>query len=117
MRMLIAAASLILAGCLTALAEAPACGPAKEKALSQAREVAQEIKGEVITIDDAELAQRTADMMFDALGKPSLPVASMIVLKAPGGVALAALFGADGCFLVGIRLPSAVLIEMIGRSA
>lgn len=117
MRMMIAAAAMTLAGFLPAFADEPACGQAKDKALAQAREVAQEIKGEVVTIDDAVLAQRTADMMFDALGKPPQPVASMIVLKAPGGVALAALFGPDGCFVVGVRVPLAMLIEMIGRSA
>ncbi|WP_018184721.1 hypothetical protein [Kaistia granuli] len=117
MRMLIAATAMTLAGCLPALAEDMSCREAKGRALEQAHEVAQQIKGEVVSIEDAELAQRTADMMFDALGKPSQPVASMIVLKAPGGVALAALFGPGGCFVVGVRLPAAVLIEMIGRSA
>ncbi|MCX5581503.1 hypothetical protein [Kaistia terrae] len=117
MRMLIAAAAMTLAGFLPALADEPACGQAKETALSQAHEVAQQIKGEVVTIDDATTAQKTADMMFDALGKPSQPVASLIVLKAPGGVALVALFNPAGCFIVGIRVPLAMLIEMIGRSA
>lgn len=116
MRMLIAAA-MVVAGFLPALADEPACGVAKDTALSQARDVAQQIKGEVVTIDDAITAQKTADMMFDALGKPSQPVASLIVLKAPGGVALVALFNPAGCFIVGIRVPLAMLIEMIGRSA
>lgn len=117
MRMLIAAAAVIVAGCVPALAEDTTCGQGRADTLEEAHVVARSIKGEVIEIKDAVLAQKTADLMFDALGKPSQPVASMIVLKAPGGAAMVALFGPDDCFVVGVRIPLAVLIEMIGRSA
>lgn len=117
MRMLIAAAALIVAGGTSALAEEPACGQTKDAALEDARVVAQSVKGEVIEISDAGLAQRAADQIFDALNKPHQPVSSMIILKVPGGGSLAALYGPTGCFVVGVRIPTSLLIEMIGRSA
>lgn len=117
MRMLIAAAALIVAGGTAALAEEPACGQTKDAALVEARTVAQSVKGEVIEIADAALAQKAADQIFDALGKPHQPISAMIILKVPGGASLAALYGPTGCFVVGVRVPTSMLIEMIGRSA
>lgn len=117
MRMLIAAAAMIVAGGAPAFAEVPACGQTRDAALAEVRVVAESVKGEVITIDDAVTVQRAADMIFGALGKESQPVASMIILKVPGGPALAALYGPNGCFVVGVRIPLPMLIEMIGRSA
>lgn len=117
MRMLLAAAAMIVAGGIPAWAEEPACGQTKDAALVEARAVARSIKGEVIEIADAALAQKAADMIYDALGKDHVPIASMIILKVPGGASLAALYGPTGCFVVGVRVPTAMLIEMIGRSA
>lgn len=117
MRMLIAIAAVIVAGCVPALAEDTTCGQGRADTLEEAHVVARSIKGEVIEIRDAALAQKTADLMFDALGKPHELVASMIILKAPGGGSMVALFGPDDCFMVGVRIPTAALIELIGRSA
>ena len=88
MRMLIAAAALIVAGGTSALAEEPACGQTKDAALVEARAVAQSVKGEVIEIADAALAQKAADQIFDALNKPHQPISAMIILKVPGGASL-----------------------------
>jgi hypothetical protein len=116
MRKLIAAAAVTLSLCLPALAEETACNQSRAKSLEEARAVAADIKAEVIEINDAGLAQRVADTMFDALSKPRRPVASLIILKARGG-AMAALYGPDQCFVVGVRLPLQMLYEMVGRSA
>jgi hypothetical protein len=117
MRMLIAAAAIVVAGCVPALAEDTTCGQSRAASLDEARVVAKSIKGEVIEISDAESAQKTADLIFAAMGKETRPVASMIILKAPGGVAMAAMYGPDQCFVVGVRMPAQMLIEMVGRSA
>lgn len=117
MRMLIAAAAMIVAGCVPALAADTTCGQGRAASLEEAKVVAASIKGEVIEINDAVLAQKTADQIFAALGKESRPVASIIVLRAPGGVAMAGMFGPDDCFVVGVRMPVQMLIEMVGRSA
>jgi hypothetical protein len=117
MRMLIAAAAMMVAGCVPALAEDTTCGQGRAASLEEARVVAASINGEVIEINDAALAQKTADMIFAALGRGTRPVASVIILKAPSGIAMAAMFGPDGCPVVGVRMPAKMLIEMVGRSA
>lgn len=116
MRMLIAAAALILAGIVPALAEVEACGQSREAGLAEAKAVAPSVNGEVVEITDATEAQKTADMIFEAVGKPSQPIASMIILKVGAG-AMVALYDAKNCFVVGVRMPVAMLVEMIGRSA
>lgn len=117
MRMLIAAAALIVAFVTPALAEESACGQTKDASLVEARAAAKAVKGEVVEIADPALAQKAADKIFDALNKPRQPISAMIVLMIPGGASLAALYGPTGCFVVGIQIPTLMLVEMVGRSA
>lgn len=104
MRMLIAAA-MVVAGFLPALADETSCERMRALLLREGAGYAQSIGGFAGEVTDADAAQRVGDMILSALGKPSQPVASIIVVGAPDGTAIVALHGPDSCYVVGTAVP------------